>query len=115
MAHELMIGRFVPDFPVADAVKRFCNVVIDAPRVSCPTSFPNPEAHFPIVCVEDCTIQVCPLCAPEEQKTQVANFIMQRTLEDVEPDLESLDEMLITIPSCGHTFTVESRDGHSTP
>ena len=37
---------------------------------------------------------------------------MQRTLGEIEPDLESLDEMLITIPSCRHTFTVETLDGH---
>jgi hypothetical protein len=102
----------VLDFPVTDAVRRFSDVVIDAPRVRCSTSISNPEVHFQIVCGEDCTIQVCPQCAPEEQRTQVADFIMQRTLEDINPDLESLDEMLITIPSCRHTFTVETLDGH---
>ena len=109
---KLMICRFVLDFPVTNAVKKFSDVDIDAPRVRYPTSFSNPEAHFSIVCGEDCTIQVCPQCAPEEKRTQVADFIMQRTLEDIDPDLESLDEMLITIPSCRHTFTVETLDGH---
>lgn len=42
----------------------------------------------------------------------MADFILQRTLADIEPDLESLDELLITIPSCRHTFTVETLDGH---
>jgi hypothetical protein len=37
---------------------------------------------------------------------------MQRTLSEVAPELETLDEMLITIPSCKHTFTVETLDGH---
>ncbi|KIK93721.1 hypothetical protein PAXRUDRAFT_828683 [Paxillus rubicundulus Ve08.2h10] len=64
------------------------------------------------VCGEDCKIQVCPLCAPDEQKAQVVDFIMQRTLSEVTPDDESLDEMLITIPSCRHAFTVETLDGH---
>ncbi|KAI9460073.1 hypothetical protein HD554DRAFT_1598622 [Boletus coccyginus] len=66
----------------------------------------------PSVCGEDCTIQVCPQCASEDQRAQVADFIMQRTLADIDPDLESLDEMLITIPSCRHAFTVETLDGH---
>lgn len=37
---------------------------------------------------------------------------MQRTLSEVTPELQTLDEMLITIPSCKHTFTVETLDGH---
>ncbi|KAI9456882.1 hypothetical protein HD554DRAFT_1839076 [Boletus coccyginus] len=66
----------------------------------------------PSVCGEDCTIQVCPQCASEDQRAQVADFIMQRTLAEIDPDLESLDEMLITIPSCRHALTVETLDGH---
>jgi hypothetical protein len=42
----------------------------------------------------------------------VVDFIMQRTLSEVTPDIASLDEMLITIPSCRHAFTVETLDGH---
>ena len=42
----------------------------------------------------------------------MADFVMQRTLAEIDPDLESLDEMVITIPSCHHTFTVETLDGH---
>lgn len=37
---------------------------------------------------------------------------MQRTLSEVTPELGTLDEMTITIPSCGHTFTIETLDGH---
>lgn len=37
---------------------------------------------------------------------------MQRALAEIDPDMESLDELLITIPSCRHTFTVETLDGH---
>ncbi|KAF8128159.1 hypothetical protein EV363DRAFT_1585143 [Boletus edulis] len=66
----------------------------------------------PSVCGEDCTIQVCPECASEDQKAQIADFIMQRPLAEVDPDQETLDEMVITIPSCRHTFTVETLDGH---
>jgi hypothetical protein len=42
----------------------------------------------------------------------VVDLILQRTLVDVDPDLEALDELLITIPACGHVFTVETLDGH---
>ncbi|KAH0839427.1 hypothetical protein J3R83DRAFT_202 [Lanmaoa asiatica] len=66
----------------------------------------------PSVCGEDCTIQVCPQCASEEKRSQVADLIMQRTLAEIDFDSESLDELLITIPSCRHTFTVETLDGH---
>ncbi|KAG9309778.1 hypothetical protein JVU11DRAFT_10152 [Chiua virens] len=66
----------------------------------------------PSVCGEDCTIQVCPLCVSEDKQMQVADLILQRTLGDIDPDFESLDELLITIPSCRHTFTVETLDGH---
>ncbi|KAG2361405.1 hypothetical protein BDR07DRAFT_1472123 [Suillus spraguei] len=66
----------------------------------------------PSVCGEDCDIQVCPQCAPDNKRRQVVDFIMQRTLSEVTPELETLDEMLITIPSCKHTFTVETLDGH---
>ncbi|KAG2106489.1 hypothetical protein BD769DRAFT_1654653 [Suillus cothurnatus] len=66
----------------------------------------------PSVCGEDCDIQICPQCAPDDKKHHVVDFIMQRTLSEVVPELETLDEMLITIPSCKHTFTVETLDGH---
>ena len=42
----------------------------------------------------------------------MADFVMQCTLAEIDPDLESLDEMVITILSCRHTFTVETLDGH---
>jgi hypothetical protein len=37
---------------------------------------------------------------------------MQRTLEDVDLNRETLDELLITVPSCKHVFTIETLDGH---
>ncbi|KAG1731512.1 uncharacterized protein EDB91DRAFT_1154350 [Suillus paluster] len=66
----------------------------------------------PSVCGEDCDIQICPQCAPNDKKHHVVDFIMQRTLSEVAPESETLDEMLITIPSCKHTFTIETLDGH---
>jgi hypothetical protein len=65
------------------------------------------------VCGEDCSIQICPECASSDRKAQVVDFIMQRTLSEVTPQSETLDELLITIPSCRHTFTVETLDGHT--
>ncbi|KAJ8583241.1 hypothetical protein M405DRAFT_937339 [Rhizopogon salebrosus TDB-379] len=66
----------------------------------------------PSVCGEECDVQICPRCAPGDKKNQVVDFIMQRTLSEVEPELGTLDEMTITIPSCKHTFTIETLDGH---
>ncbi|EIN11698.1 P-loop containing nucleoside triphosphate hydrolase protein [Punctularia strigosozonata HHB-11173 SS5] len=65
----------------------------------------------PSVCGEDCQIQTCPICASPVQKEQVVDVILGRTLQEVEPDHETLDELLITLP-CRHTFTVETLDGH---
>ena len=64
------------------------------------------------VCGEDCSIQVCPICAPDNVKWDVVDLILYRTMADVDPGMESLDDMLITIPQCQHAFTVETLDGH---
>ncbi|KAL4078405.1 hypothetical protein V8B97DRAFT_1937181 [Scleroderma yunnanense] len=66
----------------------------------------------PSVCGEACDVQVCPWCASDEKQSQLVDLILQRSLSDVDPDMEGLDDLLITIPSCGHTFTVETLDGH---
>lgn len=54
---------------------------------------------------------MCVVCASQERKADIVDFIMQRRLEEV--DLESTDvsDRLITL-ACGHTFTVETLDGH---
>ncbi|GJE94480.1 P-loop containing nucleoside triphosphate hydrolase protein [Phanerochaete sordida] len=67
----------------------------------------------PSVCGEDCTIQVCPFCASLEQQDTVVDLILARTLADVDPDMEGLDDLLITLPNCRHVFTVETLDGHA--
>ncbi|KAG6845313.1 hypothetical protein H0H87_011163 [Tephrocybe sp. NHM501043] len=36
---------------------------------------------------------------------------MGRTLADIAEDEDTLDELLITLPKCGHVFTVETLDG----
>ncbi|KAI0930201.1 hypothetical protein AcV5_006978 [Taiwanofungus camphoratus] len=67
----------------------------------------------PSVCGEDCSIQVCPLCATEEVRSNtIVDLILQRTLSDVNIEQETLDELLITLPNCRHVFTVETLDGH---
>jgi hypothetical protein len=63
------------------------------------------------VCGEDCSLQVCPECAPADKKDQVVDVILSRTLSDVTPELGGLDDLVITNPSCGHVFTVETLDG----
>lgn len=37
---------------------------------------------------------------------------MHRTLKELDPSQETLEEMTITLPVCRHTFTVETLDGH---
>ncbi|KAJ6587167.1 hypothetical protein DFH09DRAFT_248112 [Mycena vulgaris] len=66
----------------------------------------------PSVCGEDCLLQVCPVCAPTNLKQNIVDLILYRKLEDVEPSAGTLDELLITLPKCGHVFTVETLDGH---
>lgn len=41
------------------------------------------------------------------------DLILSRTLSEVMPDQGALDDLLITIPSCLHVFTVETLDGHT--
>ncbi|KAI0769450.1 P-loop containing nucleoside triphosphate hydrolase protein [Trametes elegans] len=66
----------------------------------------------PSVCGEDCSIQTCSACAPENVRQNVVDVIMQRTLAELDTDSESLDELTITLPACKHVFTVETLDGH---
>lgn len=64
-----------------------------------------------IVCGEDCSIQVCPLCAPNELQEKTVDLVLGLTLADIVVDDATLDNLLITLPSCGHFFTVETLDG----
>ncbi|KAJ7497553.1 hypothetical protein FB451DRAFT_1211927 [Mycena latifolia] len=66
----------------------------------------------PSVCGEDCSIQTCPICAPDNVKQNVVDLLLYRKLEDIEPSAGTLDELLITLPKCHHVFTVETLDGH---
>lgn len=55
--------------------------------------------------------QVCITCMPHERRTEIVDFIMQRTLDEVDPASSDTSERLITL-ACGHIFTVETLDGH---
>ncbi|KAG6850947.1 hypothetical protein H0H93_005816 [Arthromyces matolae] len=63
------------------------------------------------ICGENCAIQICPRCAPSEDQERVVDLILGLTLGDIDESSDSLDEILITLPKCGHIFTVETLDG----
>lgn len=63
------------------------------------------------MCGEDCSIQTCTLCAPENLQQNIVDVVMQRTLAELDTNSESIDELTITIPACRHVFTVETLDG----
>lgn len=44
--------------------------------------------------------------------TDFAGFILQRSLSNLDPSAKRLDEVIITLPGCKFTFTVEASDGH---
>ncbi|KIP03942.1 hypothetical protein PHLGIDRAFT_76808 [Phlebiopsis gigantea 11061_1 CR5-6] len=64
-----------------------------------------------LVCGEQCDIQVCPVCVDPGRKSDVVDFIMQRTLEQLDLTSTDVSERLITL-GCRHFFTVETLDGH---
>ncbi|OBZ70961.1 hypothetical protein A0H81_09027 [Grifola frondosa] len=45
-------------------------------------------------------------------KTASSKYVPSRTLADIDPDSDALDEIIITLPNCRHVFTVETLDGH---
>ncbi|KAF9555859.1 P-loop containing nucleoside triphosphate hydrolase protein [Agrocybe pediades] len=95
---------------------RTCPVPCGSICIRLPCDLPCTETlkcghKCPSVCGEDCKKQICPKCAPAEKKSQVVDMILSRTLADVNPESGDLDELLITIPSCKHVFTVETLDG----
>ncbi|KAI6041099.1 hypothetical protein EDC04DRAFT_2893494 [Pisolithus marmoratus] len=107
------VGRFVRDYPVTYGARSSSPVDISVLPVSTLCQFWGPNFEdCASVCGEPCDVQVCQICAPELKLSQVADLILQRPISEVDPDIGSLDELLITIPSCGHTFTAETLDGH---
>ncbi|KAF8656766.1 hypothetical protein AX16_002444 [Volvariella volvacea WC 439] len=66
----------------------------------------------PSVCGEDCSIQKCPICASPDEKNQIVDFVMQRTLAEVAETAPEEGDILVTLPKCRHVFTMETLDGH---
>ena len=64
-----------------------------------------------LVCGEPCEKQTCILCLPDDRKADIVDFIMQRSLLEIDLSSEDISERLITL-GCGHIFTVETLDGH---
>lgn len=64
-----------------------------------------------LVCGEPCDQQRCVECLPDDERTDIVDFIMQRRLSEVDLTSDDISERLITLP-CGHIFTVETLDGH---
>ncbi|KAF9023025.1 P-loop containing nucleoside triphosphate hydrolase protein [Hymenopellis radicata] len=62
-------------------------------------------------CGEPCDNQTCPECLSDSRKTDIVDFIMQRTLAELDLTSPDIGERIITL-QCGHFFTVESLDGH---
>ena len=56
-------------------------------------------------------MQKCIVCLPEEDKMNIVDFIMQRSLTDIDLTSSDVSDRLITL-ACGHIFTVETLDGH---
>ncbi|TCD60036.1 hypothetical protein EIP91_010850, partial [Steccherinum ochraceum] len=51
------------------------------------------------------------IVATDVPQDEVVDQILFRTLADVDPDMETVDDMLITLPNCRHVFTIETLDG----
>ncbi|KAK0451375.1 uncharacterized protein EV420DRAFT_714274 [Desarmillaria tabescens] len=71
-----------------------------------------PCGHIcPSVCGEPCRQQKCIECLSDEDKMDIVDFVMQRTLAEMPVGSEDISDKLITL-DCGHVFTVETLDGH---
>jgi hypothetical protein len=62
------------------------------------------------VCGEPCEQQSCVVCLPSEHKVDIVDWIMQRTLAEIDLSSEDISERVIKL-ECGHIFTVETLDG----
>ncbi|KAI0294248.1 hypothetical protein B0F90DRAFT_1295516 [Multifurca ochricompacta] len=67
--------------------------------------------YHDIVCGEPCEKQICIVCLPDESKVDIVDFIMQRTLAEIDLTSDDSSERVIRL-ECGHIFTVETLDGH---
>ncbi|CEH18623.1 Helicases [Ceraceosorus bombacis] len=65
----------------------------------------------PSVCGEPCAQQLCQTCSTDHEKHQIVDLLGMRALLDLDNTASDLSERIITL-TCGHTFTVETLDGH---
>ncbi|KAK1220258.1 hypothetical protein PQX77_016994 [Marasmius sp. AFHP31] len=56
-------------------------------------------------------LQKCVECLANTEKADVVDFLMQRTLAEIDLTSDETSDRLITL-KCGHLFTVETLDGH---
>ncbi|KAJ8489534.1 hypothetical protein ONZ51_g2873 [Trametes cubensis] len=80
------VVRFVLDFHATNVASKYSSVAIDV-------------------------LLTCSACAPEEVRDKIVDVVIQRTLAELDANSDSLDELTITLPACGHVFTVETLDG----
>ncbi|KAF8656756.1 hypothetical protein AX16_002435 [Volvariella volvacea WC 439] len=66
----------------------------------------------PSVCGEDCSIQICPVCASPNERNRIVDLVLQRSLAEVAEAPSEEGDILITLPKCRHVFTMETLDGH---
>ncbi len=104
-------SRYVHVYHVMNYVAPFFNAAMSALQVShLGVRFSSKLSSIP-VCGEPCLQQKCIECLSDEDKMDVVDFVMQRTLADIPVGSEDISEKLITL-DCGHIFTVETLDRH---
>lgn len=65
----------------------------------------------PSICGEDCDVQRCIICSDANTKDTIVDLVMGRRMGEIPVDSEDSDDILISLPKCGHVFTVETLDG----
>ncbi len=94
-------------------VAPFFSAAISALQVSRASShvLNQSKQSFIPVCGEPCLQQKCIECLSDEDKMDIVDYAMQRTLAEIPVGSEDISDRLITL-DCGHVFTVETLDGH---
>ncbi|EGG06916.1 uncharacterized protein MELLADRAFT_86289 [Melampsora larici-populina 98AG31] len=64
----------------------------------------------PSLCGENCSHQNCVRCSPASTMEQVVDIFESKTLNEMNPE-QNWDDRIITL-ACGHSWTVETLDGH---
>lgn len=107
----LIFARCAFDYHAMSLAGSFFSAAIAARQVTLIDQWPmSRHTHSYKVCGEDCTIQVCPAC-PE--KAHTVGSVVSSTLATAlnsGPETTTLSELLITLPECGHVFTVKALD-----